>query len=66
MSLSMDLGTPTTEQRTPFFSQHRWMALAAALPPLPPTTNSMLTDHRAMRRTISSISAPPRDVPCTQ
>ena len=65
MSLSMDLGTPTTEQRTPLASQARWMALAAALPPLPPTTNSMLTPQRLMRRTISSMSAPPRDVPCS-
>ena len=61
----MDLGTPTTEHRTPLASHARWMALAAALPPLPPTTNSMLTDQRSMRRTISSMSAPPREVPCS-
>lgn len=63
MSLSMDLGTPTTEQTTPCASHSSAMACAAALPPLPPTTNTMLSPHRSMRLTISLMLAPPRDVP---
>ena len=66
MSLSMDLGTPTTEHSTPLASQPSWMALAAALPPLPPMTNSMLTPHRSRRFTMDLMSAPPRDVPWPQ
>lgn len=63
MSLSMDLGTPTTEHTTPCASHSSAMAWAAALPPLPPTTNTMLSPHRSMRLTISLMLAPPRDVP---
>ena len=40
-----------------------WMALAPALPPLPPTTKSMSMPHMSMRFTISRRSAPPRLVP---
>jgi hypothetical protein len=63
MSLSMDFGTPMTEQKTPCLTHSLWMAFAAALPPLPPTTYSWFTPHSSMRRTISRMSAPPRDVP---
>ncbi len=64
MSLSMDLGTPMMEQVTPCSSHSFWMALAAALPPLPPTTNTMSRPQRSMRFTISFTLAPPREVPC--
>jgi hypothetical protein len=41
MSLSMDLGTPMTEQMTLLRCSSAWMAAAPALPPLPPTTKQM-------------------------
>mmetsp|Transcript_28702 Transcript_28702/g.73680 ORF Transcript_28702/g.73680 Transcript_28702/m.73680 type:complete len:226 (+) Transcript_28702:642-1319(+) len=64
MSLSIDLGTPTTAILSPRFSTSLWMALAAALPPLPPTTNTMLMPHRSRRSTMRGIlAAPPREVP---
>ena len=63
MSLSMDLGAEMMEQVTPALSHSRWMAAAPALPPFPPTTNSMSMAHMSMRFTISRMSAPPREVP---
>ena len=65
MSLSMDLGAEMMEQVTPALSHSRWMAAAPALPPLPPTTNSMSMAHISMRFTISRMSAPPLEVPCS-
>lgn len=41
MSLSMDLGMPMTEHITLCSSHLFLMALAPALPPFPPTTNTM-------------------------
>ncbi len=64
MSLSMDLGAEMMEQVTPALSHSLWMAAAPALPPLPPTTNSMSMAHMSMRFTISLMSAPPLEVPC--
>ena len=40
MSLSMDFGTPMTEQTTPQRPHSSWIAFAPALPPLPPTTKT--------------------------
>mmetsp|Transcript_16782 Transcript_16782/g.47335 ORF Transcript_16782/g.47335 Transcript_16782/m.47335 type:complete len:207 (-) Transcript_16782:524-1144(-) len=65
MSLSMDLGMPTTAQVYPRRLHSAWMAAAPALPPLPPTTNTMLSPRDWMESTILSMSAPPRDVPST-
>lgn len=59
MSLSMDFGTAITAQGTPAFWHSRWMASAPALPPLPPTTNTMSSAHMSIRLTISLMSAPP-------
>ena len=61
----MDLGAEMMEQVTPALSHSRWMAAAPALPPLPPTTNSMSMAHMSMRFTISLMSAPPLEVPCS-
>mmetsp|Transcript_34796 Transcript_34796/g.71022 ORF Transcript_34796/g.71022 Transcript_34796/m.71022 type:complete len:239 (+) Transcript_34796:379-1095(+) len=63
MSLSMDFGTPTTQQLTSCCWHMALIALAPALPPLPPTTNSMSMPHMSIRFTISLMLAPPRDVP---
>ncbi len=61
----MDLGAEMMEQVTPALSHSRWMAAAPALPPLPPTTNSISMAHMSMRFTISLMSAPPLEVPCS-
>ena len=53
MSLSMDLGTPTTQQLTSCCWHISLIALAPALPPLPPTTKSMSMPHMSIRFTIS-------------
>ena len=44
----MDLGMPMTEHTTPCSSHSHWMALAPALPPLPPTTNTMSTPRMSI------------------
>ena len=62
----MDLGAEMMEQVTPALSHSRWMAAAPALPPLPPTTYSMSMAHMSMRFTISLMSAPPLEVPCSK
>ncbi len=61
----MDFGAEMMEQVTPALSHSFWMAAAPALPPLPPITNSMSMAHMSMRFTISLMSAPPLDVPCS-
>jgi hypothetical protein len=48
-SLSIDLGTATTQHGTLLERHSRWMASAAALPPRPPTTNSMSIFQRSAR-----------------
>ena len=53
------------EHVTPALSHSFWMAAAPALPPLPPITKSMSMAHISMRFTISLMSAPPLDVPCS-
>mmetsp|Transcript_36503 Transcript_36503/g.107821 ORF Transcript_36503/g.107821 Transcript_36503/m.107821 type:complete len:230 (+) Transcript_36503:512-1201(+) len=63
MSLSMDFGTPMTAHVTPCASHSCAIACAAALPPLPPITNTMLRPHKSIRFTISVMLAPPREVP---
>ena len=61
----MDFGAEMMEHVTPALLHSFWMAAAPALPPLPPTTNSMSMAHMSMRFTISRMSAPPLDVPCS-
>jgi hypothetical protein len=48
MSLSMDLGTPTTVHTTFLASHSSWIAFAAALPPFPPTASRHISSHASV------------------
>lgn len=48
MSLSMDLGTPTTVHTTFLASHSSWIAFAAALPPFPPTASRHVSSRASV------------------